>query len=336
MSTDYGNYQNIILFPNFWRCIIITQPECYWSYFKFNRAFISLIHSLYRYDSIKNLARAGHIESLNGSGSFRDICYSNLVTVKKFIYYQSHINVKDGLKSACKAGQLDIVKYLCENFKIKSKYIRNGIMLAHKYNWNYLETQLKNNRPFLEISDLCQYLKITKNLYDNDDYSFPQLIEALKLCCKQNKNDIFIYIWSEMNGYYLYDSHIYELFSTAYKSQNIEIINFLNVKYPSYYNSQEYSLLNIIKLADLQEFKKQCQDLSGLNLANIFIGLYKVSNYQMSSYFFDCIKKQNLKMKWIDVQSLACYDSNWSLVSLTVNMDTGIDTCRRCGEFHYH
>ena len=62
----YGGSKHVTLTRDCMKCVIDILPEEYWYNFKLNKKLYNLLKQSYKGGTTKELAKNGHIESLNG------------------------------------------------------------------------------------------------------------------------------------------------------------------------------------------------------------------------------------------------------------------------------
>ena len=121
----YGGTQNnqsrkaTVITKDVLGCILNALREEHWYKLKWNSKILKLMHGLHKKESINDLARHGHIESLDGREvNFKYICEfgenhkrGSLSLIRRFIYGRDP-NWNEGLEGACLVGNIDIINFL--------------------------------------------------------------------------------------------------------------------------------------------------------------------------------------------------------------------------------
>ena len=89
----YGHTKKITLTKDVLSCILNCLPEEYWYLLKWNHKILALMSALHKKDTVKKLAKNGHVESLAGRDvRLKYICESNSLTlVKRWILVEKPI-----------------------------------------------------------------------------------------------------------------------------------------------------------------------------------------------------------------------------------------------------
>lgn len=266
----YGHVGDTIITRDIMATILLNLPEVYWYKLKLNKYLIQLMNSLHRKMTIKDLAIAGHIESLNNfSVKFKYICQSGQLDVIKRFSHKKKIHgywgIYDELSSCCINGTGDLIfdaSSLLKTIDFIQKANIDSIDVLTKKTINVVCSVLSKNPPIMaSIFSYCENI-------DSDC--------ALEGACKSGNIDVVKYILNNYNDTVNYSSnnkHMYILqkgMEIACKYGYINIINYILSKGLTL--EQKYIDIAILhQHHDLAIYLKEILSIEGKDMENLSI-----------------------------------------------------------------
>lgn len=109
---EYGGTTKVKLTKDVLGCILNKLHEEHWYKLKYNLKIVTLMVALHKKLPHKELAKAGHIESLDGCNvESYDISQCRSLNVVKRFYHDANPNLNGCLYGACKSGCVEIAKW---------------------------------------------------------------------------------------------------------------------------------------------------------------------------------------------------------------------------------
>ena len=109
----YGGKNKVLLTRDVLSYIINLLPEEYWYKLKLNTKIVKLIEKLHKVLPIRQLAKLGCIESLNGNKvGIRHICQAGSLNLLVRYVKNEKFDLNWALYGACKVGNRDMIDYI--------------------------------------------------------------------------------------------------------------------------------------------------------------------------------------------------------------------------------